>query len=371
MAGGGLEALQERFQLGAGDGDDRIAAGGQRCSIALDRTQCPQGFDLRRHALLAAVDAQQHHPLRPQHDDRRRLHRRGLDGTPCARGARRRQRVEGDGARHPRQGMQPQRHLGDHPQRAQRADQQLADVVAGDVLHHPAAAVPDGAVGEDEAHADGQVARGAEAGAQRSPGAARHDAANGGRNSAVGVEHEALAMWRQRGLQRVEAQSRLHHADQVTRLVLHHGVEPRRRQHDVAAARRRAPVQLGAAPARHHGQRLARGAGEHRAHLGLVARRDHQRGHHAGHRVRRCGRLAHVRSADDVGQRVAHRRGAAHHRSASPAASTGWTRWNPGTSPQSRGVGSNLPGLHSPSGSKAARTRSITVSASPLNIRGM
>ena len=58
-------------------------------------------------------------------------------------------------------------------------------------------------------------------------------------------------------------------------------------------------------------------------------------------------------------------------RSITPACSSGCGRHGPGRSPQSRGVGSTLPGLHTPSGSNAARAGAITVRSESLNIFGI
>ena len=69
--------------------------------------------------------------------------------------------------------MQTERRLGDQAERAVGAGEQLAEVVAGDVLHDLAAGLGDGAVGPDHGDADEQVARRAVAEAQRACGAGR------------------------------------------------------------------------------------------------------------------------------------------------------------------------------------------------------
>ena len=57
--------------------------------------------------------------------------------------------------------VQPEHRLGDDRERAERPDQQLAQVVACDVLHHSTAGLGDDAVRADHRDPDEQVARGA------------------------------------------------------------------------------------------------------------------------------------------------------------------------------------------------------------------
>ena len=67
--------------------------------------------------------------------------------------------------------------LHDDAERAERADEELRQIVAGDVLHDLAAAAHEGAVGHDHGEPDEQVARGAVEMAARARGVAGEDAA--------------------------------------------------------------------------------------------------------------------------------------------------------------------------------------------------
>ncbi len=58
-------------------------------------------------------------------------------------------------------------------------------------------------------------------------------------------------------------------------------------------------------------------------------------------------------------------------RSATPARSSGCSRYGPGTSPQSRGVGITFPGFASPAGSNAQRRRWNASRSASENISGM
>src|SRR3954468_21730838 len=72
--------------------------------------------------------------------------------------------------------MEAEGRRGDEPERAERAAGDLGQIEAGDVLHHLAAALGDGAVGADDRDADDQVAHGSIAGAARAEVPGRDDA---------------------------------------------------------------------------------------------------------------------------------------------------------------------------------------------------
>jgi hypothetical protein len=55
-------------------------------------------------------------------------------------------------------GVHPEIDRGNHAESAERADHQLVQVIAGDVLHHFAAGVGDGPIGQYNRHPDNQVA---------------------------------------------------------------------------------------------------------------------------------------------------------------------------------------------------------------------
>ena len=100
---------------------------------------------LRVDARRGALEAHGQPPGRPSADrrpvDRGRLQRRGQQRSGPAAAACRPIRGTEHGRAGLRQRVQPQHHLGDQPERAQRAVQQLGQVVAGDVLDDVAAGI--------------------------------------------------------------------------------------------------------------------------------------------------------------------------------------------------------------------------------------
>ena len=119
--------------------------------------------------------------------------------------------------------MQAESHLGDDRERPERSHEQLGDVEPRDVLDDLASAPAHRAVGEHEARADHEVARGTETRAQRTARSGRDDAADG-RSASVGwIEHQTLAESRGCGeglLKKRERRPRPHHADEVCGLVV-------------------------------------------------------------------------------------------------------------------------------------------------------
>ena len=109
---------------------------------------------------------------------------------------------------------------------AEGADQQLAEVVAGDVLDHPAAGLGDHAVGADHRDADQQVARGAGGDAARPAGVGGERPADAGAGHGL-VEREPLAAAADDLLHVGQPGARLGHDDQVTGGVVEHLVEAR------------------------------------------------------------------------------------------------------------------------------------------------
>ena len=118
--------------------------------------------------------------------------------------------------------MKAQADASDEGQAADRPADELAEVVARDVLHDFAARVDDGAVGEDERDPEHEVARGAEPVPQRAREAAGQAGAD--RRIAGRVEREALACRCQRGRKGGQADPGFDGAREVARLVLEHPV---------------------------------------------------------------------------------------------------------------------------------------------------
>ena len=139
--------------------------GRRRCRRAASSRR--GGGRARGDALLAALeqhaDPHRRRSRRPVDLDRRRARpgrgpprpasRRRLSASATVAPTHRR------GGRH---GVQAEDGLDDDGEGAEGADDQLAEVVAGDVLDHPAAGLGDDAVGADHGDADQQVARGAD-----------------------------------------------------------------------------------------------------------------------------------------------------------------------------------------------------------------
>ena len=139
-----------------------------------------------------------------------------------------------------RQRVQPQRQLADDAERAERADQELGDVVAGHRLDHLGAAPGGHAVGLDEAHAEQQIAHGAVAQSERTAGRGGADAAERAPRPSGRIQRQRLPSRGERGRQRAGRHARLHRHGQVVRAVLQHRVQAREIEHHVDAIRRAA-----------------------------------------------------------------------------------------------------------------------------------
>ncbi len=101
---------------------------------------------------------------------------------------------DGEGLGVLRQGVEAEGGLGDDGEGAEGAGEELAEVVAGDVFDDFAAGAGDGAVGEDEGHADDEVAEAAVAVAEGSGVVGGEDSAYGGAVGPEGVEGYELAV---------------------------------------------------------------------------------------------------------------------------------------------------------------------------------
>ncbi len=96
-----------------------------------------------------------------------------------------RQRVEAEGG------------FGDDGEGAEASGDEFAEVVAGDVFDDLAARAGDGAVGEDEGHADDEISEAAVAVAERAGVVGGEDAADGCAFGPEGIERYELAvLWR-------------------------------------------------------------------------------------------------------------------------------------------------------------------------------
>ena len=118
----------------------------------------------------------------------------------------------------PRQRPQAQVHQHDHAERPERPGLESRQVVAGDVLHHAAAALDDAPVAGDERDAEQVVAHRAEPGAQRTGGARRDDRPERATRDAGGIQREPGAPVGELLAQGVPADARLGGGHEVLRL---------------------------------------------------------------------------------------------------------------------------------------------------------
>ena len=129
--------------------------------------------------------------------------------------------------------MQPERHLRDHAQRAERSGHQLGQVVARDVLHHLAAALGNRAIGQHHRHADDQVAQAAIPQPQRAAIIRRENSAHRRLLRPQRIERDVLAMLRRARAASSPRCAGLDRHRQVRPAMLEHALQPRCSQHQV------------------------------------------------------------------------------------------------------------------------------------------
>jgi hypothetical protein len=139
--------------------------------------------------------------------------------------------------------------LHDQAERAERAGEQLREVVAGDVLDHLAAGLGDRAVRQSHGDAHDQVARRAVAVAQRPRVAGGEDAADRGLRGARRIEREHLSGRGEALLGLAHRHAGLDNGGQVALVVLDDAVQARGAEHEVGRLRHMAPSRAGAAAA--------------------------------------------------------------------------------------------------------------------------
>ena len=158
-----------------------------------------------------------------------------------------------------RPGQYLHHHLGQHGQGAEAPAHQLGQIVAGDVLDHPASAAHHLAPPGDGLEAQQVVPRGAGLEAAGAGEIAGQGAAQGGGFTKMGrLEGELLALIGQGGFQSGQGRARPRHQDQFIGLVVHDAGQPGDVQHgdDLFAGGPHIPPIAPLAPARHHLQRL-------------------------------------------------------------------------------------------------------------------
>ena len=96
-----------------------------------------------------------------------------------------------------RERVEAERGLGDDGKRAEASSDEFAEVVAGDVFDDLAAGAGDGAVGEDEGHADDEVAEASVAMTECARVIGGEDTADGGAFGPEGIEGNELAVLRE------------------------------------------------------------------------------------------------------------------------------------------------------------------------------
>jgi hypothetical protein len=150
--------------------------------------------------------------------------------------------------------------LHDHPDRPERSDVQLVQVVAGHVLDHATPGLADDTIGVDDAGADHQIAGGAVQQAERPAGVCCDQPANGGSVGGGRVQGQHLSLGTEPLLEGRQAHAGLDGHGQVGRLVLHDLAEALGLEHQAAGARREPERHPGAtAPGNHAGTSLAGG----------------------------------------------------------------------------------------------------------------
>ncbi len=147
----------------------------RRCHAIRGLRVAVDGVDLH---VVQELDPGDRHPLLDGGDHR--VHR-PLDGVERA-----------DGGRDClRQGMQAERDIGDHAERAFRADEQPRQVVAGRRLPGPRPGLDDAAIGQHRGHAEHVLAHGAVADGRGARGAGGRHPAEGGVGARIDGEGQA------------------------------------------------------------------------------------------------------------------------------------------------------------------------------------
>ena len=108
--------------------------------------------------------------------------------------------ARGEVERAGRKRMQAEGDLCDDAECAEGAGEKFGEIVAGDVLDDLAAAARDGAVGEDDGHAEDEIAERAVAAAKNSAVVRGDDAADRGAIGEDGIERDTLVVARELAL---------------------------------------------------------------------------------------------------------------------------------------------------------------------------
>ena len=152
----------------------------------------------------------------------------------------------------PRQRPQLHRRLDDHAECAVRADEELGQIVARDVLHDLAAALHDGAVRGHDRHADQEIAGRAVEMAPRPASVRREHPADGRAVGVGGIERQPLAAAPERRLERRDRHSGLDRRREIAGLVIQEPAEPAQPHDEPGARRGHADACGGAASPRRH-----------------------------------------------------------------------------------------------------------------------
>ena len=186
-------------------------------------------------------------------------------------------------------GIQLERDLGNHGQRALRANQQLGEVVAGNVLDHGATRFGGEAVACHVARADHDVAGRAIPLAAWAGCAGREDATERGGLATNAIEQQALAVRGVTGdgcLQGSERRAGLRDERHVARLAIDDACQCGRREDRIAARGGWAPTGLRAAATDDEGEAGLRGGFEQCRDFGRIARGQHRHAVLVRHAVR-------------------------------------------------------------------------------------
>ena len=158
---------------------------------------------------------------------------------------------DGDVAQWAWEDLEGRRH--DDAERAEGADVQLHQVVAGDILDDAPAGARELAVGQRDANADHEIARGAVAQSQRPGPTSSEQPADGMTWRVERIEWEKLTGFREVLLQSLELDPSLDRHDHVSRGVLDDTVQRGRTDLHVASLERAAHGRGATAADRRHG----------------------------------------------------------------------------------------------------------------------
>src|SRR5437667_5508269 len=147
----------------------------------------------------------------------------------------------------------------DDRERAERADEEFVEVVAGDVLDDAASALGDGAVAGDEFGADQEIAGSAVELAERRVDAGGERAADGAARIPGNEERKELMVFEQSGIQFCDGHAGARGEGEIAGIVVDDLIESGHIESDIVAGGRHADAEFGARAAGDEGESFERG----------------------------------------------------------------------------------------------------------------